>query len=124
MALFWFQTFSAPDNHRNAIGAEHDLVAGVEVVDGFNESDTADLKEVVRVFSAACKTLNDAENETQIALNQLFSCSFVSVSAALQKLLHLVVLQCLEFCGVHTADLYLALRISIHTVYRPVSVYR
>ena len=99
-------------------------MARVEVVDGFNKSDTSNLKEIIRIFSAACKSLNDAENEAQIALNQSFACGFVSVSAALQKLLHLVVFQCLEFCGVHAADLYLALRISIHTVYRPVSVYR
>ena len=89
-------------------------MARVEIVDGLDQPDAADLKEVVRVFAAACKALNDAEHQPEIAVNQLVARGLIAVPAAVQQLAHLVVPERLQFRGVHAADLDLALGISVH----------
>ena len=51
----------------------------VEVVNGFHQTDAADLKQVVGIFAAADKFLNDRQHQSEISGNQLFPGGEVSV---------------------------------------------
>ena len=58
------KAFHFAGDHRHAVGGEHYLVAWIEIIDGLDEPDAAHLKEVIRVFAAACKALDDTEHQT------------------------------------------------------------
>ena len=67
------------DDHGNGIGAEFDAHLGIEIVDCLDKSDTADLKEIVRVAVSPCESLNDAEHKSEISVNQLGAGFFISL---------------------------------------------
>ena len=73
------------DDHRNGIGAEFDADTGIEIVDRFDESDTAHLKQIVRIVSASGKALDDAEHQSEIAVDELRSRVLVTVLGFIQK---------------------------------------
>ena len=65
-------------DHGNAVCGKSYLFAQIEMVDGFDESHHADLKEVFHILAPSCKTLNDAQNQTQVALNEFIPCSLAA----------------------------------------------
>ena len=48
------------DDHGNRIGGEFDIQIHIEIIYGFNKADTADLKQIVHIFIAGGKTLDNA----------------------------------------------------------------
>ena len=49
-----------PNDHRHGIGAEFYIQCTVEIIDGLDQTDTADLKKVVHVFIAGVKAFDYA----------------------------------------------------------------
>lgn len=45
--------------HWHCVGRKFDADFGVEVVDGFDQADAADLEQVIHIFIAAGKTFDD-----------------------------------------------------------------
>ena len=52
-------TADLPHDHRHGIGGKTNLVREVKVIDRLDQSDTADLKQVVHVLTAGRKPLYD-----------------------------------------------------------------
>ena len=48
------------DDHGNCIGGKFYLKSGVEIIDRFDQADAADLKKVIRIFTAVLKTADHA----------------------------------------------------------------
>ena len=48
------------DNHGNGIGGEFDSYVRVKIVNGLNETDTANLKQIIHIFVISGKALDDA----------------------------------------------------------------
>ena len=76
--------------HRNAVGAELDPELGVEVVYRLYQSDTAHLKEVVRVLAPARELLYDRQHKPQVAGDELIPRGAVARLRRLQKSLRLL----------------------------------
>ena len=53
--------------HRHGIGGKPHAELGVEMVDGFHQTDAADLKQIIRRLTSVAEALHDAQNEPQIA---------------------------------------------------------
>ena len=85
------------------------VLAQVKGVDGLDEADHADLKEIVHALAAARKLLHDREHEPQIARDELFARLAVAVSGAAQQRARLGGFQHRELRGVHAANLDLSL---------------
>ena len=47
------------------------ILGYIKVVDGFHQPDTAHLKQVVQIFAPVCEPLDDAQNQPQVAVNEL-----------------------------------------------------
>lgn len=58
---------------------------GVEVVDGLDETDAPDLKEIVDVLPPGGKALDDGQHEPQIARDQLFAADLSPCRDAQQR---------------------------------------
>jgi len=64
--------------HRHGIGGKFDVERCVEIIYGFDQSYTADLKKIVGIFTSVYEALDYAENKLQIAVNKLLSRCIVS----------------------------------------------
>ena len=53
-------TVSYTHLHGNCIGGKFYLKSGVEIIDRFDQADAADLKKVIRIFTAVLKTPDHA----------------------------------------------------------------
>ena len=67
------ETPDLTDNHRNGIGGKLDIQGRVEVIDRLDESDAADLEQIVNIFVAGGKALDDTQHQTKISLDISFS---------------------------------------------------
>ena len=90
-----------PDNHGDSIGGKAYIKGRVEVVDGFDEPDTAHLEQVVRIFAPAGKPLDHRQDQPQISLDQLLPRRLIALLAALQQLRHLIAFQNRQLRRVH-----------------------
>ena len=61
------------------ISGKADILRDVKIVDCFDQSHAADLKEVIRIFAAIGKALDDGQYQMEIALNETFSRRLVTV---------------------------------------------
>ena len=59
--------------HWHGIGRKFDILADVKIVNGLDQSNASDLEQIINIFLAAGKTLDDAENQTEIAFDVLLS---------------------------------------------------
>ena len=50
----------------------------VKMVNCFDQSDAAHLKQVVKVFAAVGKALDNAQNQPQVPVDELFPCFLIS----------------------------------------------
>ena len=50
--------------HRDGVSGEFDSHSRVKIINGFDETDTADLEQVVCIFSISGKTADDGENKS------------------------------------------------------------
>src|SRR5690606_16144919 len=89
------------------IGGKFYVLAQVEVVDGFHQADAADLKEIVHVFAAVVEPLDDAEDEAQVALNELGAGVLIAVPHSLQQFSHVRIGQHRQLGRVDAANLHL-----------------
>ena len=48
------------DYHRHSVGGKSDVVACIEVINSFHKPYATYLEKVVEIFTAVCKTLNNA----------------------------------------------------------------
>lgn len=55
------------------------MVFGVKIIDGLDQSDAADLKQVVHVLAAANEFLNHGQHQPEISGNELLACVGVAV---------------------------------------------
>ena len=46
-------------NHRNSVGGKPDSHSRVKIINGFDQTDAADLKEVIYIFMVAGKAFDD-----------------------------------------------------------------
>jgi len=82
----------------------------VKVVDGFDEADAADLKEVVDVLAAGGEALDHAEHQPQVPGDELFPGGFVALMGAPEQRAGGLRVQSAQPRGVHAADLYFTLQ--------------
>ena len=50
--------------HWHCVGRKFDADFGVEVVDGFDQADAADLEQVIHIFIAGGKAFDDTEHQS------------------------------------------------------------
>ena len=102
-------TISTFYNHGHTVGRELYLLIRVEICDGLHQTDTPHLEQIIRALPPLVKSLNDGQNQPQIALNELFPGLFVPGLGQTQQRVHLRMGQGLQSGGIHTADLYFSL---------------
>ena len=66
-----YRRISTRHVHRHGIGGKPHAELGVEMVDGFHQTDAADLKQIIRRLTPVAEALHDAQNEPQIAADEL-----------------------------------------------------
>ena len=82
---------------------------GVKIVDRLDETDAADLKQIVDVLPAGGKALDDAQHEPQIARDQLLAGGLVALPDAQQQRAGRSAVEYGELRGVDAANLYFSL---------------
>ena len=82
-----------PYNHGYAVGGKPDRLIDVKIIDGLHQTDTTHLKQVVYIFAAIQKLLHHGQNQTQIAVNQLFPRLCVTILGLTQELRDLIAFQ-------------------------------
>ena len=92
-----------PDDHRYRISGKFYLQIWIKVVNGFDQSDTADLEQVVQVLFPVHKALHDAEHQFQVAADQLLPGAHIAVFDPLQQHPLLRRRQDFQFCRIDTA---------------------
>ena len=100
------------DDHRHAVGRKAHVLADVEVVDGFDEPDAADLKQVVDVLAPPEKALDDRQHQPEIAADELLTRGAVALLRPAQQRRHLLVFQHRQTRRVDPADFHLPLHAS------------
>ena len=96
-------------NHGHAVGGKADLFIRVEVGDGLDQADAPHLEQVIGAFPPFVKTLDHAEYQPQIPLDELFPGLFIPSLGQTEQCVHFLVGQRLQPCGVDAADFYLSL---------------
>ena len=81
------------------------MVFGVEIIDGLDQTDAADLKQVVYVFTAADEFLDHGQHQPEVAGNELLACVGVAVLCTDEQCPAGVAAQDLQVSRVDTADL-------------------
>ena len=81
------------------------MVFGVKMIDGLDQTDAADLKQVVYVFTAADEFLDHGQHQPEVAGNELLACVSVAVLCADEQCPAGVTAQDLQLGCVDTADL-------------------
>ena len=85
------------DDHRYGVGGKAHVLAEIEMIRGLDQTDAAHLKEIVGVFAAARETLNDAEDEAQIAVDDGFSGLLIAALRPGEELPHDLIAQNRQF---------------------------
>ena len=93
-----------PDDHGHCVCGKLHLQFHVEIVNGFDQTDAADLKQVVHIFITGGKPLDDAKNQPQIPFNEDLPGLFVPADDPLKQGVLLLVGQKRQLCGVHSTD--------------------
>ena len=97
-------------DHGHAVGGEaHVVIFQVKMVDGLDETDTADLKQIVHILAAPDEFLEDGEHEPQIAAYQLVPRSTIAGLRLLQKRPRFLAFQHRQARRIHAAYLNLSL---------------
>ena len=94
-------------DHGHTVGGELHIQRGVEVVDGFDEANTAHLKQIVHVLSPVGKLVDHRQHQPQVPGNELLPGLLVPLFGPAQQGLGLLILQHLQLGGIHPAQLYL-----------------
>ena len=81
------------------------VLAQVKGVDGLDEADHADLKEVVHVFAAAGEALHHREHEPEVAGYELLAGGLVPAPGLFQQGEGLPAFEYRQLRGIHPADL-------------------
>ena len=76
------------DDHRHGVGREADVLRHVEVVQRLHQPDAPDLKEVIDVFAAPGKALDDGQYQPQVPLYELVARRLVAAMYQRVELLH------------------------------------
>ena len=58
------------------------------MIERFNQTDAADLKQIIHIFSAMMESLKHAENKAQIAPNKLLACLQIAAVNEGEELAH------------------------------------
>ena len=96
----------SPGNHGHTVGGKtHVVVFGVKIIDGLDQADAADLKQVVHVLTAADEFLDHGQHQPEVAGNELLACVSVAVLCADEQCPAGVTAQDLQLGRVDTADL-------------------
>ena len=104
-----YRRISTRHVHRHGIGGKPHAELGVEMVDGFHQTDAADLKQIVRRLAPVAEALHDAQNEPQIAADELVPRSPVARCGASQQCVRLRAGIDGQLGRIHSADLNLCL---------------
>ena len=95
-----------PGNHGYAVGGKaHVVVFGVKIVDGLDQTDAADLKQIVHVLAAADEFLDYGQHQPEVAGNELLARVSVAVLCADEQCPAGVAAQDFQVGRVDTADL-------------------
>ena len=105
------------DNHGDSISGEFHIQVQIKVIDSLHKPDTTNLKQIIHTFISVGKSLNDAQNQPKISIDQLLSCRFVSCLALDKKLFFLVICKCLQLRGVNATYFNLVIVHSISPVF-------
>ena len=92
------------DDHRHGIGTELYAQADIKIVDGFDQSDTADLKKIVRVFAAVVKALDNPKHQSEIAADKFLSGRFVALFHSREERFLFLGCKCRKLRGIDSAD--------------------
>ena len=80
-------------------------MGGIEIVQGLDESNTADLKQIVDIFPAVVKALENAQHKTEISVYELMPCLLVALLDPGKELLFFFFGKDGKFGGIHAAYL-------------------
>lgn len=72
-------TTDLSDEHWYGVGGEFNFLCHIKVINGFDQTDAADLKKIIDIFIAVIETLNDAENQAEISFDICVSCFFITL---------------------------------------------
>ena len=108
--------FSPSVNRWNAVGGKLYVLAQIEAVHGLDETDAADLKEVIHALAAARKLLDHRQHQPEIARDQRLPCLLVAGPGLFQQRARLGGLQHRQLRRVHPADLDLSLHEKHHSL--------
>ena len=78
----------------------------IKIVEGLDQSDTANLKQIIRIFSAVGESLDHAEYQSEISLNKLVARLLISRLNFFDHLHHFRFFVERQFRGIHTADFH------------------
>ena len=84
-------SLSPKDVHRDSVRRKFHLMRSVKIVQGLDQTDTADLKQVVHILASVLEFLYDAEHQPQIARDKLLSQAGISGPDLFNHLVHLYV---------------------------------
>ena len=60
------------DDHGYSIGGKFYIQAGIEIIDGFDQTNAANLKQIIHIFIGSGKAPDDTENQTEIPADVSF----------------------------------------------------
>ena len=75
-----------PYDHRHCISGEFYLQGGVKVVNGFDQTNAANLKKVIRIFVAVLESADHTEYKAQVAFDVTLSGSSIPILDPMKKL--------------------------------------
>ena len=102
--------------HWHGIGRKLYILTDVKIVDGFDQADAADLEQIINVLLAACKALDNAEHQPEIAFDILFPGVLVSLLDPLKQRILFLAAQQGQLGSVDSADFHFIAR---HGPYLP-----
>ena len=94
------------DDHRYRVSRKLHAMTQIKIVEGLDQSDTANLKQIIRIFSAVGESLDHAEYQSEISLNKLVACLLISRLNFFDHLHHFRFFVERQFRGIHTADFH------------------
>ena len=89
-------------DHGYAVCGKPHLLGQVKIVDGFDQTDHADLEQIINIFPSAGKALDHAEHQPQVAVDQLVPCFLAAGALDLPQQFDFFAF--LEYCQLRGVD--------------------
>ena len=102
-------TANLTNNHGHSVGRKAHIEITIKIVDGFDQTDAADLKQIVHRLAASVEALDDREHQTEISTDEFFPRCGIAVVRLSQQIGHLVCWDDGQGRGIDTADFHFAL---------------